>query len=92
MEISIAQFNQNLLIFLVLSIKSDLVNWPMNFIILDYIFLKVNSGTYQMTCLPRLESSEASVKGTCLFHSRVGSSILTLLTLMRWDVQRSGDK
>ena len=34
-EISIAQFNQNLLIFLVLSIKSDLVNWPMNFIILD---------------------------------------------------------
>ena len=40
MEISIAQFNQNLLIFLVLSIKSDLVNWPMNFIILDYIFLE----------------------------------------------------
>ena len=34
---------------------------------------KVNSGSYHITCLPRMESSEASVKETCLFHSRVGN-------------------
>jgi len=38
---------------------------------------KVNSGSYHMTCLPRMESSEASVmKETCLFHSRVGNILI----------------
>ena len=55
------------------------------FYILQNIILKiskVNSGSYHMTCLPRMESSEASVmKETCLFHRRVGS-ILTLQILI----------
>ena len=37
------------------------------------MFLKVSSGTSQMTCFPRRDSSEASVKETYLFHSRDGS-------------------
>ena len=52
------------------------------------MFLKVNSGPSQLTCLPRRDSSEALVKETCLFHSRDGS-ISTLLILML-TVQQSG--
>ena len=51
------------------------------------LFLKVNSGPSQLTCLPRRDSSEALVKETCLFHSRDGS-ISTLLILIT--VQQSG--
>ena len=51
------------------------------------MFLKVNSGPSQLTCLPRRDSSEALVKETCLFHSRDGS-ISTLLILIT--VQQSG--
>ena len=49
------------------------------------MLLKVSSGTSHMTCLPKMESSKASGKETCLFHSRDGS-------MLGWDVQQSGDK
>ena len=42
---------------------------------------KVNSGTSHMTCLPRMETSEASVKETCLFHSRDGNTMIAAILL-----------
>ena len=40
---------------------------------------KVNSGTSHMTCLPRMETSEASVKETYLFHSRDGNTMIAAI-------------
>ena len=54
------------------------------FMICGYIFVKVNSGTSQMTCLPRMELSEALVKEACSFLRRDGNMLV--------HVERSGDK
>ena len=43
--------------------------------------LKVSSGGFHMSCLLSMESSKASVKETCLFHSRDG------ITMTLMDVQ-----
>ena len=44
----------------------------------------MNSGIFHMSCLPRMEFSEALVKETCSFLRRDGNMLV--------HVQRSGDK
>ena len=55
---------------------------------------KVNSGTSHMTCLPRMETSEASVRETCLFQRKVGNFMITaiLMSTVSTTVGRSGNK
>ena len=55
---------------------------------------KVNSGTSHMTCLPRMETSEASVRETCLFQWKVGNFMIKaiLMSTVSTTVGRSGNK
>ena len=40
------------------------------------MFLKESSGAFHLTCLPIMESSEASMREACLSQSRDGSTLV----------------